>query len=209
MGIVIHKIGGDHMATDLPKIGRPATQALNDIGVVTLEEVAQYERTTLLGIHGIGPKAIEILHEALTDIDLNFKNEMESYLPFKLTGDLNCDNAPKRKIMLDFLIGSILVDKVQLLEAVTADFIWKVPGAFELHGFEAFYDELNAHKVDIDSLEVTHNISHGKLGAIHGTQIAQNGDAIYFADFFEFESHSKNAKVKKIISYVIMDKGES
>lgn len=197
------------MATDLPKIGRPATQALNDIGVVTLEEVAQYERTTLLGIHGIGPKAIEILHEALTDIDLNFKNETESDLPFKLTGDLNCDNAPKRKIMLDFLIGSILVDKVQLLEAVTADFIWEVPSAFELHGFEAFYDELNTHKVDIDSLEVTHNISHGKLGAIHGTQIAQNGDTIYFADFFEFESHSKNAKVKKIISYVIMDKGES
>ncbi|MDK9866634.1 MULTISPECIES: DNA-binding protein [Staphylococcus] len=197
------------MATDLPKIGRPATQALNDIGVVTLEEVAQYERTTLLGIHGIGPKAIEILHEALTDIDLNFKNETESDLPFKLTGDLNCDNAPKRKIMLDFLIGSILVDKVQLLEAVTADFIWEVPSAIELHGFEAFYDELNTHKVDIDSLEVTHNISHGKLGAIHGTQIAQNGDTIYFADFFEFESHSKKAKVKKIISYVIMDKGES
>lgn len=197
------------MATDLPKIGRPATQALNDIGVVTLEEVAQYERTTLLGIHGIGPKAIEILHVALTDIDLNFKNETESDLPFKLTGYLNCDNAPKRKIMLDFLIGSILVDKVQLLEAVTADFIWEVPSAIELHGFEAFYDELNTHKVDIDSLEVTHNISHGKLGAIHGTQIAQNGDTIYFADFFEFESHSKNAKVKKIISYVIMDKGES
>ncbi|MDG0844065.1 DNA-binding protein [Staphylococcus equorum] len=197
------------MATDLPKIGQPATQALNDIGVTTLEEVAQYDRTALLGLHGIGPKAIELLHEALTDIDLNFKNEIESDLPFKLTGDLNCDNAPKRRLMLDFLIDSILVDKAQLFEAVTEDFIWDVPGAFELHGFEAFYNELKEHKFDIASLEVAHNITHGKVGAIHGTQIAQNGDLVYFADFFEFESHSKNAKVKKITSYVIMNEGES
>ncbi|MGX5791300.1 DNA-binding protein [Staphylococcus equorum] len=197
------------MSTELPKIGRPATQALNNIGITTLEKVSQYERTALLGIHGIGPKAIEMLHEALIDINLNFKNETESDLPFKLTGDLNCDNAPKRKVMLDFLIGSILVDIAQLFEAVTEDFIWEVPGAFELHGFEAFYDEINEHKFDIASLEVTHNISHGKLGAVHGTQIAQNGDSVYFADFFEFESHSKNAKVKKITSYVIMNEGES
>ncbi|PTI62722.1 DNA-binding protein, partial [Staphylococcus succinus] len=36
----------------------------------------------------------------------------------------------------------------------------------------------------------------------------KDGSTIYFADFFEFESHQKDAKVKTITSYVIMDEGD-
>ncbi|PWG67662.1 DNA-binding protein, partial [Enterobacter mori] len=60
------------MTTDIPEIGVPATKALKELGVTNLEEVASYERTTLLDIHGIGPKAIEILEQALKDVDLSF-----------------------------------------------------------------------------------------------------------------------------------------
>ncbi|MGO3048636.1 DNA-binding protein [Staphylococcus casei] len=196
------------MTTDLPKIGMPATHALKELGVTNLEEVASYERTTLLDIHGIGPKAIEILEQALKDVDLSFKNDVLPALPFKLTGDLNCDNAPKRRLMLEFLIGCALVEKEKLIKTVTENFIWNVVGAFQIQGLDAFYEELEAHQVEIASLNVTQNISHGKLGALHGTQIAKDGSTIYFADFFEFESHQKDAKVKAITSYVIMDEGD-
>lgn len=50
---------------DLPRIGRPATSALLAIGVTTLDEVAALGEARLLALHGVGPKAIRILREAL------------------------------------------------------------------------------------------------------------------------------------------------
>lgn len=197
------------MSTDLPKIGKPATNALHNLGVKSLEAVSKYERTTLLGIHGVGPKAIELLEEALKANDLNFKNETNFEVPFELTGDLSCDNAPKRRTMLTFIIASATVDKKKLSNLVTNDFVWEVPGSFKLEGFYDFYKELEDHQVNIASLEVKDNLSHGKVGAIHGTQIAQDGSIVYFTDIFKFESHSKDAKVKAITSYIIMNEGES
>ncbi|MGX7671547.1 hypothetical protein [Plantactinospora sp. DSM 117369] len=52
---------------DLPKgIGRPATQALLSAGITTLGQVARLTEGELLAMHGIGPKAVRILGEALT-----------------------------------------------------------------------------------------------------------------------------------------------
>lgn len=197
------------MTIDLPKIGKPATNALHHIGVKTLEDVAGYDRTTLLAIHGVGPKAMDILEDNLKKHNMNFKEDIGFDVPFNLTGDLKCDNAPKRRVMLDFLIGSALVDKDKLQAIVEEDFKWEVVDAFQLTGFDAFYQELEDHKETIVSIDVKMNISHGKTGALHGTQILENGTTIYFADMFEFTSHRKDAKVKSITSYIIMNEGES
>ena len=51
--------------TDLPRIGRPATGALAAQGVTTLEQVRTWSKRDLLALHGVGPKAIRILEEAL------------------------------------------------------------------------------------------------------------------------------------------------
>jgi hypothetical protein len=56
----------DRPGGDLPAgIGRPATQALLGAGVTTLEQVAQHSRAELLALHGVGPKAVRVLSEAL------------------------------------------------------------------------------------------------------------------------------------------------
>jgi len=193
------------MATELPKIGRPATNALQSIGVMTLEKVAEYDRTSILDIHGVGQKAIDRLDKALKEQGLSFKNEKLSEIPFELVGDVACDNAPKRRIMLDFLLASALADKTKLSQIVVSNFIWKVPGAFELKSLDEFYNEIEAHSTEIKKIEVTHHLTHGKFGAMHGIQTNVNGMKIYFADFIEFESHSKNAKIKIVTSYVIMN----
>ena len=50
----------------LPRgIGRPATNALALIGVTTLQQVAEHTERELLVLHGVGPKAIRVLREAL------------------------------------------------------------------------------------------------------------------------------------------------
>ncbi|KAB2379953.1 helix-hairpin-helix domain-containing protein [Actinomadura montaniterrae] len=51
---------------DLPKaIGGPATRALAGAGITTLAEVAALTDAELLAMHGVGPKAVRILREAL------------------------------------------------------------------------------------------------------------------------------------------------
>src|SRR5699024_8736413 len=163
------------MATMLPKNGHSATIELTSIGINTLEELAKYERTTILDTHGVGPKAISILENALTEAGLSFKNEEASEFPFEMVGDLVCDNAPKRRIMLYFLIGSTLADKNKLSQTVVSNFKWQVPSAFELNSLDEFHNEIEAHKVDIKRIEVTHNLTHGKFGAMHGTQLNSDG----------------------------------
>ena len=49
----------------LPKIGKPATRALAAIGITRLDQVARLGRAELEALHGVGPKAIGILEDAL------------------------------------------------------------------------------------------------------------------------------------------------
>lgn len=51
---------------DLPaSIGGPATRALATAGLTSLENVAARTEQELLGLHGVGPKAVRLLTEAL------------------------------------------------------------------------------------------------------------------------------------------------
>lgn len=50
---------------DLPKaIGKPATRALANAGITTLDQVAELTDAQLRALHGVGPKAVRILREA-------------------------------------------------------------------------------------------------------------------------------------------------
>jgi uncharacterized damage-inducible protein DinB len=51
--------------SDFPKIGAPARRALNAAGYQHLEQLTQVSEKELLRLHGMGPKAIRILREAL------------------------------------------------------------------------------------------------------------------------------------------------
>lgn len=54
-------------ATPLPRIGAPATRALNASGYDSLEDLDGVSRAALLALHGVGPRAIRILDEAMSD----------------------------------------------------------------------------------------------------------------------------------------------
>ncbi len=49
----------------LPRIGAPATRALERAGVTRLDQLTRWTRAQLLATHGVGPKAVAILEEAL------------------------------------------------------------------------------------------------------------------------------------------------
>ncbi|MFI5912471.1 helix-hairpin-helix domain-containing protein [Dactylosporangium sp. NPDC051541] len=56
----------------LPKIGAPATRALHNAGYTSLRQLAGVARADLAKLHGMGPKALGILGEALERHGLSF-----------------------------------------------------------------------------------------------------------------------------------------
>jgi predicted flap endonuclease-1-like 5' DNA nuclease len=46
-------------------IGRPATAALSAAGISSLDQVSAMTDAELLALHGVGPKAVRLLREAL------------------------------------------------------------------------------------------------------------------------------------------------
>ncbi|KOX08424.1 helix-hairpin-helix domain-containing protein [Micromonospora profundi] len=55
----------------LPKIGAPATRALNNAGYSTLRDLAGAPRAELAKLHGMGPKALGIIQSALEQHNLS------------------------------------------------------------------------------------------------------------------------------------------
>lgn len=65
--------GTDH---GLPAaIGRPATRALLLAGIRTLDQVADHTEMELLALHGVGPRAVRLLREALAERQLAFQEQ--------------------------------------------------------------------------------------------------------------------------------------
>ncbi len=62
--------------TPLPRgIGAPATRALREVGLTTLEQVATRSAAELAAIHGVGPVAIVRLREAMGQQGLAYRGE--------------------------------------------------------------------------------------------------------------------------------------
>src|SRR5690606_9170847 len=64
---------GARWMTGLPKIGKPAMRALAERGITTLEQLTTVSQADLAAMHGVGPKAVRILEEALTELGKSFK----------------------------------------------------------------------------------------------------------------------------------------
>lgn len=65
----------DQAADAIPKISRPANDALALAGHTTLSAISRLTKKDLLDLHGVGPKAIRILREALAERGLTFADE--------------------------------------------------------------------------------------------------------------------------------------
>jgi hypothetical protein len=60
-------------SSSFPRIGAPATRALENAGVRSVAELPNWSERDLLALHGMGPKAVGILRERLASEGLTFK----------------------------------------------------------------------------------------------------------------------------------------
>lgn len=59
----------------LPKTSAPAQRALHGAGCFTLEDLTRATEAEIANLHGMGPKALGILREALAELGLSFARE--------------------------------------------------------------------------------------------------------------------------------------
>ena len=60
---------------DLPKLSAPAHRALASVGITRLEQFTNFTEKDIKNLHGIGPKVMKELHEALAQRGLAFASE--------------------------------------------------------------------------------------------------------------------------------------
>lgn len=58
-----------------PGMGVPATGALADVGITSLEEAASWSEGDLAARHGVGPKALGLLRQALADHGMSWRDD--------------------------------------------------------------------------------------------------------------------------------------
>jgi len=76
----------DKNTSAFPKIGAPATRALEAAGYSRLEQLTKVTEAELGQLHGMGPKALGILRETLKEKGLSFKAGSASDTPKKKKG---------------------------------------------------------------------------------------------------------------------------
>lgn len=59
--------------TPIPKISRPANSALAHAGILTLEDLSRLNEKEFLALHGVGPKSLPVIREALAAAGLAFR----------------------------------------------------------------------------------------------------------------------------------------
>lgn len=60
------------VSTPFPKTSEPAARALANAGYRSLEDLTRVTEADVLRLHGMGPKAVRILREAMTEKGLSF-----------------------------------------------------------------------------------------------------------------------------------------
>jgi hypothetical protein len=63
----------DNSASDFPKLAAPAIRALHGAGYTRLEQLTQITEAELSKLHGMGPRAIDVLKTALRERGLSFR----------------------------------------------------------------------------------------------------------------------------------------
>jgi len=71
-------VSPDSQASSLPKTSQPAVRALAGAGIHRLEQLTRFSEAEIGKLHGMGPKALGILRQALADRGLAFADEKEN-----------------------------------------------------------------------------------------------------------------------------------
>lgn len=117
----------------------------------------------------------------------------------------DCGNAPKKKLLLDIHIALAEGDLSPLLDQVADNVVWERVGIAALHGKEQLAQALEAmRQKPATSLLMDNIITHGNTASANGV-LSFGEEQFHFCCVYVFGGFSKQAKIKAITSYEIVD----
>jgi len=122
----------------------------------------------------------------------------------KVNVSTDCGNAPKKELLRDFTVAFTTDSPDFILENIAHDVHWVIVGDKAIEGKEQMAKELpemldgSMVELNIDSI-----ITHGDEGAVSGNMKFKEGKTFGFCDLYKFASHSGDAKIKTITSFII------
>lgn len=113
----------------------------------------------------------------------------------------DCGNSPKNILVQDLTIALAKGNIAFILSSVTDDVEWNIPGDSCTRG-KAHLAEALGRLPKVAEITIQHVATHGKAGAVNGTQTLTNGRTQAFCHVYEF-GNTKGTQIKSITSYVI------
>ena len=112
--------------------------------------------------------------------------------------------SPNRQTVQQYMEGFNATDHTKILDCLTDDVVWVMPGAFHHEGKEAFDKEIeNPNFKGKPVIKIFRTTEENDVVISEGavTCSFQNGDILdaVFCDVFEM----RNAKIKKLTSYLM------
>ncbi|GAB3798868.1 hypothetical protein [Virgibacillus kimchii] len=121
----------------------------------------------------------------------------------KIISPSDCGNAPKKKVLRDFLVAFAVKDISFINEYTRVDIYWEIVNDMVIQGREEMVKLLDKRMVSPTlELEIHTVITHGKTASANGTLKLENNRVYAFSNVFNFVSAGKNT-IKDITSYVI------
>jgi len=120
-----------------------------------------------------------------------------------IIGGEDCGNSPKNLFLRDLIVAMAERDVAAVLDRLSDDFHWHVPGVRSLDGKESMAAALQEAQSDPPAeLRILNVITHGKAGALNSEVRFANGRSFAVCDVVEF-NNAKGAAVRTMTSYVI------
>lgn len=115
----------------------------------------------------------------------------------------DCGNSPKNNLIQHFTVAFAKRDAKFILDTVTDAIRWNIVGGRSIEGkanLAVFLGQLKNDRVSL--LTIHHIASHGKAGAVDGTQKSAAGELLAFCNVYEF-GNTKGTLISEVTSYVI------
>lgn len=113
----------------------------------------------------------------------------------------SCKNSPKKELLKELTIALVKNEIDTFLHFATTDVVWNIVGEQEIHGIENVKKYFIKYE-NVSLLQIHNIITHGNAGTVNGTISCKQQD-IHFCHVYNFNGHSRTAKIKTITSYII------
>lgn len=118
-----------------------------------------------------------------------------------MTFPKGCDNAPRKRILIDLYKAAADCEEDYLIANVTEVVEWQIIGQTLVSSRASLFEKTGAYQVQ--AIHLANVITHGPTAAVNGTFEMADGTTLAFADVFRFTSAGKKGLINEIASYYI------